>query len=227
MDQTAIRALLKFGTHDHIKQLQAGTLYFNTIQYFAGCDSSNGRGDKFETIYRQEENQAVTLNLAKEFHNTNVTAYRKPNYGGYISHFENADFYANLYCLFGIYTANPFNEEQIVIPERMRAFGDYFLLITDPREFLRRVIENIADRVSNFHYGNVNYIDTVNLNGWKNYFEKPKSYSYQSEFRLAYQNTSEKPEIFNIGSFNDISVILKSTECVKISFIKSEFPRSS
>jgi hypothetical protein len=89
----------------------------------------------------------------------------------------------------------------------MRAY-DHMLLILRPGEFLKRVDDALKRaEVIEPKRGLIKYTDIDKTGGMKSYFEKPKRYSYQNEYRIGFRNTSIKKETINIGDISDISAI--------------------
>jgi hypothetical protein len=97
------------------------------------------------------------------------------------------------------------------VDERNTRFGDTGLLISDPKEFLTRIIKSVRGKFQ-FEYKPVYYYpdnhDFNNLTA----FNKPEYFSYQREFRLLLNFQSTEPLIIRIGSLEDISVKIESVK---------------
>ncbi|WP_448635208.1 hypothetical protein [Pedobacter panaciterrae] len=215
-EKIPILAFAKYGQPEHLKELQQGKLFFNHLQYFAGCDESDGRGDHYEEIYKQTRGDGVVIDL-KEFYDKSIKVYRHSD-GAYTSQFINDKFFANYFCLYSVISKSQLLAQQVQLAKQMNGFGTHVLVIINPFEFIERVNKIIRPLVKNFHNGPVRYINMNELDGRKDYFEKPLKYSYQKEYRLAFENDRKEEKIFDIGNIEDISVLLKAEECKAIEF---------
>lgn len=221
MQGQRILAFVKYGTEEHMKELQEGKLFFNTLQYFAGCDASIGRGDEFENVYKQTIGPSAVMDFTSELHHVDIKMIRLAN-GDYISRYVNTEFYANLFCLYTVVSEKDLEDQQCSLSKEMIGFGSHMLMIINPHEFLKRVRESIEPHVKNLHISPVTYINIKTLNGRKDYFKKPLRYSYQKEYRIAYQNEKEQVSFYNICSIEDISVLMPADKCKSIRFFKKQ-----
>lgn len=218
MQAKRILAFVKYGTEEHMRRLQQGELFFNTLQYFTGCDPSLGRGDAFENVYKQTIGPGIVMNLQEELHHTKIDIVRLPN-GQYISKFINTEFFANYFCLYTVVSEQDLQDQVHNLSTEMVGFGEYMLIIFFPGEFMRRAEELIKPQVDRYHAGGIQYVNIGELNGRKDYFKKPLRYSYQKEYRFAFKNGKEEARTFNIGSIEDISVLMPSSKCKGVQFI--------
>ncbi|MET4143116.1 hypothetical protein [Pedobacter sp. UYP1] len=216
-----VLAFIKYGTEEHMKALQNGKLFFNTLQFFAGCDPSIGRGDQYENIYKQTYGIGATMDLTREFHDVHITMTRLPD-GTFRSTYVNTEFFANIFCLYSVISEQELKDQNHQLSLEMTGFGTHMLIIFKPHEFIARVERIIPHAVKNFHRNGVRYIDANVLNGRKEYFEKPLRYKYQNEYRLAYQNNKEETSVFEIGSIADISVIMPVDKCKGLQFFTKQ-----
>lgn len=221
-DKNAAFAFVKYSELRFLQELQKGDMYFNTIQYFAKAEESDGIGDRYENVYKQTFGATAQTNLRKEFHNSTIKMIRLPD-GKYRSTYINDDFYANFFCLYSIMGNLDFDgHKDFLLSAEMKQTYDHFLLILNPKEFLNRVKTVLEGKVKQPHYAFIKYSDIDSRSGKKEYFEKPLRYSYQNEFRIAFQNTQEKAEVISIGSIEDISIILSVDECNRITLHKNK-----
>lgn len=221
MQGQRVLAFIKCGTEEHMKQFQQGKMFFNTLQYFAGCDPSIGRGDEFENVYKQTIGPSAVMDFKHEFHHVDIKMMRLAN-GDYISRYINTEFFANLFCLYTVTSEQELEDQQLSISKEMVGFGPYMLMIINPHEFLKRVKNSIGPKVKNLHIAGVIYIDINTLNDRKDYFKKPLRYSYQKEYRIAYQNDKEQTAIYDIGPIEDISVLMATSQCRGLRFFKKQ-----
>jgi len=92
------------------------------------------------------------------------------------------------------------------VGERNFKFGDTFVLILNPIEFLNRVKRAASQREIEIHHKLVEYVDREKYNGPMGPFRKFKEFFYQNEFRiLVSPPESQCPYILNIGDISDIT----------------------
>ncbi|EXG84083.1 hypothetical protein K413DRAFT_0795 [Clostridium sp. ASBs410] len=109
---------------------------------------------------------------------------------------------------------NKFNREKLseAIDSMEDNLGNYYCLIVDPAEFVRRI--NCAmkklfaeKRALRYKADRTEYVDEKAYNGYYGPFRKPKGLSWQNEYRLLIDTVDEKdPFWFQIGDLTDISV---------------------
>ncbi len=97
---------------------------------------------------------------------------------------------------------------------RAKGFGNHFLFIKDPHEFLKRTRNAIKKSNHRFSCSMVQYLDFSEYTGKKTVFQKDIKYTVQKEFRIFIENTSGKPIAIEIGDLSDISVISPSN-CIE------------
>lgn len=207
-------SLIKYSNEDRLKQLQSGKLYFNTLEFFEGCDN-NAVGDKYERVYKQTIGKGVTIDLRKEFFDISVESIRLPD-GNYLSTYKNEELFINIFCLYAVTDQSDFNMLHEQLPPEMKDFGSHMLIIQDVTEFIRRVELSLTKLNLNFHTSPVKYIDFGTTERAKSYFEKPIRYKYQREFRFAFKNTVKLPQVIDIGNIEDISVLVSIEKCKSI-----------
>lgn len=213
-DGTLMLGFIKYGQLEHLKSLQSGSLYCNTIQYFANCDEATGIGDKYETITKQTFGPSLILDLANgDLNNNHALIILNPN-GDNQHLYSNTEFYANLFCLYSVNSKVDGHEYKIELPESMSKTYAHMLIIRDTVEFVKRVIRRLQELKLQYQFGLIEYKDLSDFSGRKTYFQKPLRYKNQSEYRIMIKNTMECPMIIDIGSIHDISEIY-TTEQVK------------
>ena len=91
------------------------------------------------------------------------------------------------------------------LDENMGKFGDFVVIIKDPDEFQRRLVEAASNMEYRCLCGNVHYSDEADSS--RDVFNKAMEYSYQNEWRMAlYRGVTmcDPCELF-IGAINDIA----------------------
>lgn len=118
--------------------------------------------------------------------------------------------------MFCICDGDTIREDHKLFDDRLKSFGDSLLFIYNPKEFARRLINELQKKmsedkdVSNFKAHKVEYINRSSYNGEMGSFRKFNNFAHQQEWRIAIQSVynSEEPYKLVIGSIKDISMIL-------------------
>jgi hypothetical protein len=126
------------------------------------------------------------------------------------------------YSLFTVTGEQIQKEPYFVVPEGMRQFGDYIVVIRYPGEFLNRLMK-ICDetRVTGWTAGEVTYydpnVDQNDLTLW----HKPSDHAFAQEFRIIFENRSPEPTSLFLGSLEDIADICHFDQYKGFKFIKA------
>ncbi|NGZ74404.1 hypothetical protein [Saccharibacillus alkalitolerans] len=203
-ESVKIYVLLKFGERRFMEKFQRGQLHFQCLSAFKSPEPDEaGRNDQFEAA-------SAIYNPG----NYKVYVGGKPleDLEGPIVLQENeADRQYSL-SLYGITSESvqrhARGEEEHLIHPWNEKFGDYAVVVTNPKEFKNRI--DTACRKCGFglREGMVEYHDVENFAGRWGYFRKPKEYEYQSEYRLLLDlEQAEEDHILEIGDISDISEI--------------------
>lgn len=119
----------------------------------------------------------------------------------------------NVYCMYSVWYGHE-NGVITKVDSRIKTeLGEYFAIVLDKEEFLKRVeraIKNLPYNLkSDIQYGFVNYIKTenqpfINLGVLK----KDEKYMYQNEFRIALELDREPAPLqyFEVGNLSDIVI---------------------
>ncbi|MFH1728679.1 MAG: hypothetical protein ABIA04_09705 [Pseudomonadota bacterium] len=130
-----ILTLIKFGKKEHIESLQKeGKMFINTISYFRKYEGSNQNNVKYKNECLQNLYQSKDVQVfMNEKRINNLTGQVKMK----IDCFDDY----KLFCMYSLKTARypDFNKEDIIVDKRNFEFGDYCLLLLEPKEFLNRV----------------------------------------------------------------------------------------
>lgn len=209
-NQSYIGAFLKYSKLEYLQQIQRGKLYCNPIQYFANCNPKNGVGDQYENIVKQTFEKSAVLEMFKGDHLITHINIMKHSEDYCQATYTNENFKANLFCLFTLDFKNFESDTVVTLPTELKMMGSHALII-DSIQFIERCKKALIDRNLEFAMNKVNYIDFKDFHGRKSYFDKPIEYSYQNEYRIMIKNTIEAPFTLDIGSIEDISMIIPAS----------------
>ena len=95
--------------------------------------------------------------------------------------------------------------------ERNFRFGDYALVLTNPQEFIDRIPSRLTAQGVRCRAGLVDYVDEESTREMGP-FRKLRRFAYQSEWRLVCHDGPGGPRRLYIGSIEEISAIVPSTE---------------
>jgi hypothetical protein len=129
---------------------------------------------------------------------------------------SNPDLEGNLFSMIAITTG--LSNITDTLDKRNMQFGDSFLVVFNPKEFLSRIEDAI--KITNFDYkwGLVKYYDDQIHDGELGIFYKSNRFDHQNEFRIFVHRNFKSPLILNIGNMDDISEIFKIEEFEKCRF---------
>ncbi|ULQ53345.1 hypothetical protein [Flavihumibacter fluvii] len=209
-----VQVLLKFGELPHISELlQFGNVFINPLSYFKKS-INHGRFDKtegrFSLTHLDSPKLELRLNENSEWRPINVLTAQLNEFGN--------DERIKSYSLFYITEEETKNNIPFELSLEMKKMGDYFLLITNPNEFMKRIEAHLNALGLNFNYSTVNYYDpTVNHQNL-GFFDKPQQFDYQKEFRIIVESKVPGPLEFSIGSLRDIAELMNSQNCQGFNF---------
>jgi hypothetical protein len=200
---------IKFGNKNHLLQLQKkGLLYCNTVTFFSQLENDKVRGDKLETAVELDYIENGILEIKpKDIQNAKTLSFSIKE-AKFIS--SRADPFGNLFCLHAINVLDKKPNEIFKIDPRNKAFGDYFLLITNTKEFLERLKAGLNTYNYDYSYDMVEYLDFSKYKGRRTIFQKDMINEYQAEFRLFIYNKSSEAIQIEIGDISDISILYNS-----------------
>lgn len=207
--------LIKFGRQDHLRQLQEeGLLYMNDLPYFWGIEDQELRGDPFDSNARIERGPRIGIALpdGKEvFLEGTWTLGMPPTNPEKI----------NLFCMFAL---RPLVGASFPVDAKNYRFGEHALVLINRDEFMLRIESAIKSQRVKAQAGLVEYVDDL-YKGELGPFRKIGKFVYQSEWRLVCLDGPGGPRKIQIGSIQDISVIMRSDEINKE--IKIEFEQDA
>jgi len=195
--------LIKVGQEQHIDQLQqTGLIHSKTVKYF--------REQEIEEIQlrrdqREGAKSSIRIKDLKLFiENKELPLIFQK---GRLNTFDHDLDLTHIYCL---YAATPdLANGQPFIDHKVTKFGDTALLITDPGEFIKKVIKATKDKFEST-YSPVYYYPDNDDYTRLTIFHKPDILNYQREFRFHFDHIDKDDIEFEIGSIEDISLKIES-----------------
>ena len=113
----------------------------------------------------------------------------------------------NIFCMYAVTRPT----DLFPVDNRIRVFGDSFILITNTREFVQRLCK--ASKAASLPYqaGLVKYRDFSTYSGDTGLFVKALEYEYQREYRFVVRTGKLEPIKLYIGNIEDITTPILST----------------
>ena len=216
-DKYTVYALLKFGKENQLRELiNKGHLYFSSKQHLRGNLNENFDDFRYDSLegasmYESHNSGAdITMHLPTGDLSTRalkVVFTGKPvNLPGNISSF------------YGITDKNLIGDKLNPIDQKMKEFGNHFILIYNYERFIRRVCIALDKLELHHSLGIVEYFDEYNHKGDLHYFHKKSSLSYQNEYRIDLDRQSTKPFTLKIGNLREFATICHSDTLEYLSF---------
>lgn len=216
--------LIKIKSQEIIEKIQKGSFRMNSLKLYRDMykdGNDDGIGDPYEgklfvhnAVIKIEE-----LGIEEKLNNYPISTVNENDF---------------VFCMFGVnpnkYCSFTFTEEQ---KEKLVAFDEAALLITDTYEFCRRIKKSADKEGLRITSDFVNYYDdTIDdvtrlaqlcINGTQNIvFHKTQRYSYQQEYRFTIKNDDGTEFIeLDIGDITKISKILTTKEILNSMVVKS------
>jgi hypothetical protein len=195
-------ALMKLGSKEHMEQFRTGLLYMNTLSYFRELEADAARADRFEGV----DSILQPKDLGKSYFDSGIPSIgriniRPEDLGGPITIAKDETLRCNLFCLYAL--ARP--AKDVLFPAEHGWFGDSLVLVTNTREFLRRVTKAAQEQKLPTHGAPVEYYDENDYSGQVGRFKKSSRFAYQNEYRIAIEAGVDGPFRFEIGDIHDIT----------------------
>lgn len=205
---TRLYTLVKFGAREHMEALhRTGRLYMRTLRYFLGIEDQGVRGDRHEGVAMMYQPDQIQLQIGDL--KLDSADMRGPVLVSYHAALD-----LHVYSMFAV-------TEKIVeamfhgekpIDERCLAFGEYAVMLTNTAEFLARVMKASETAGVSIARSLVHYLDPATHHGKVSPFNKIAAYSWQSEFRIVVEPSDDDIFYLDLGSLEDISVLVRSEE---------------
>ena len=159
-----IKGLVKVTSQEsYAKDFRDGKLYMNELRYFAKCEQ-NELGDKLEgrsgTIYYQ--------NVA-------------------IHCIDSMTLCIPVFCMYGLYDSKYGSTKSVSICPKMKAFGEYAVVVTDAAEFYNRLMRTGLD-CSPVRYQDPDKNNFDSRVPFSPEYRKFEYFKYQQEFRIKKPN---------------------------------------
>jgi hypothetical protein len=208
-------SFIKFGKLEHIKNFQeSGKIYMNTVKYFKELENDIERKDEYEGVEKLEQINWIKFIIDE---NTSIESSKKNNTLISGQYYIKPEYHlGNLFCLTAI--TDQFTEQNNRLDPKMKDFGDTFLIINDTTKFLTRLNSKLKEINLNYKYDLVSYYDRNSYNGELNILHKSNIFEHQNEWRLNIETLSEEPFEFEIGSIEDISILIPSSKIDELTF---------
>ena len=219
-----------FEQEEHARDFVNGTMFANRLFHFKKLEGDEGRGDEYEgAIMLQSEDLILTLKATNQDTGEvdEITITGDDLAAPVIMALERFD-HINVFCMYAghsgtfewVSEANVLDlKKQLEIPEDCINLGEHAVVITNVKEFIRRVVASanregygIISRLVKYYDPNIgtpparSEIDSI--------FTKRNQYAYQKEFRIAIDTRTEgsNPITLNIGPIDDITQRLKTRD---------------
>lgn len=190
-----------------------GEIYINRISYFHNCDNNPERtdteeGSEFRTYVGQAEVKIceVGLDINKYGHSFQSMDVRMNQFGTE---------FGNIYSMSALFQDKIDNDNPEFTID-IGSFGESLIIIHHPQVFLERLCRGL--KLAGFSRASwrrvAYYPDTYS--GQVGIFKKRDVYSHQNEFRIHIPN--EKNEIIKlqIGSLEDIAIVIDGAAEIKV-----------
>ncbi|WP_131538059.1 hypothetical protein [Pedobacter nototheniae] len=207
---TTRAAFLKIGSKKNSYDLfKNGTIYCNTLHYFADLKDENNRGDFYETVDFIKNIQNVY-----EFQISQGGFHRKQSLGpAKVTRSINSNHsVGNLYCLYTLRFPLDTLQTGVYNLNINCDIDGYCVYIHNVKEFCLRVEKAIRDKNLRFQQGFVKYLDLEQFEVRKNFFLKDNEYCNQNEYRYLIYSDSNQSLRLSIGSIADIACISPFSE---------------
>lgn len=227
--RTDFWCLFKVASYERLIDMQKGTLYMNSLEYFSTLKSEESlalRMDKLEkvqSILRAEHNDEGFSTLSVKLgHSEKEIALGSDAYIKAVFPHPNNTM---IFCMGALADGQdgliPGEvEDTILFDKRFLEFGSHLLLIGQPLEFSKRINKAISKDGgiygSKYFHGGIGIVDykpLSNYSGPIGLYTKDLAYSWQMEFRICFGVETHRLNAkgayeLNIGDISDISDII-------------------
>ncbi len=205
MTENTLHLLFRRGKSEHIQNLlKKGELYINTIDFIRECDDNEERSDPHDSILERTFFGKVKVKIGDVGLDINSNAITFDAEDGVM--IKDSTNKGNIYCLSGIYTKE-LEDERETIEFKTQSFGESIIVITNPREFIKRVETALKEKgYQNIKHWPVEYFPN-DYSGEVGIFKKHEKFKHQNEFRFFISNSDNQPIKIEIGSIEDIAII--------------------
>lgn len=212
-------SLMKFvKKEDYLEEFLSGTLYFNTSDFFSKCDEQ-GRGDWNEGNDLVFNTMDPGLQSMRHVFVDGKLAIALYDYSDHPEDYKPSTVFDYSFAenrnrkLISFYTIYANTDDNVIkpFPDNIeKEFGEYCVLLTDCREFCKRVRETLKTfpEFKDIRMGFVQYIDMKQgINRWDPFKKEKAKFEYQNEFRITFISSDDQPVKLNLSKpLNDIAV---------------------
>lgn len=219
--------LMKFGSEENLKKLQAGQLYMKNLKYYVDLEKTTDDEDVGDKYDGQIVLQDIKINMYTVDTNKFISQFNAPTASMDLGYLQ-----CPVFCMFMFDYRNhveehldgenltvkyQFTEEQL---KKMPNFGDSVLIIKNGDEFVNRVKKGLLnagygftrDHVQYYAFNNVEHLKQVQKDNSRIAFWKRDKYSYQQEYRFLVHDFVDDYLSVDIGDISDITQSLRTEE---------------
>ena len=219
--------LMKFGSEENLKKLQAGQLYMKNLKYYVDLEKTTDDEDVGDKYDGQMVLQDIKINMYTVDTNKFIAQFNAPTASMDLGYLQ-----CPVFCMFMFDYRNhveehldgenltvkyQFTEEQL---KKMPNFGDSVLIIKNGDEFVNRVKKGLLDAgygftrdyVQYYAFNNVEHLKQVQKDNSRIAFCKRNKYSYQQEYRFLVHDFVDDYLSVDIGDISDITQLLRTEE---------------
>ncbi len=219
--------LMKFGSEENLKKLQAGQLYMKNLKYYVDLEKTTDDEDVGDKYDGQMVLQDIKINMYTVDANKFIAQFNAPTASMDLGYLQ-----CPVFCMFMFDYRNhveehldgenltvkyQFTEEQL---KKMPNFGDSVLIIKNGDEFVNRVKKGLLDAgygftrdyVQYYAFNNVEHLKQVQKDNSRIAFWKRNKYSYQQEYRFLVHDFVDDYLSVDIGDISDITQLLRTEE---------------
>lgn len=219
--------LMKFGSEENLKKLQAGQLYMKNLKYYVDLEKTTDDEDVGDKYDGQMVLQDIKINMYTVDTNKFIAQFNAPTASMDLGYSQ-----CPVFCMFMFDYRNhveehldgenltvkyQFTEEQL---KKMPNFGDSVLIIKNGDEFVNRVKKGLLnagygftrDHVQYYAFNNVEHLKQVQKDNSRIAFWKRDKYSYQQEYRFLVHDFVDDYLSVDIGDISDITQLLRTEE---------------
>lgn len=219
--------LMKFGSEENLKKLQAAQLYMKNLKYYVDLEKTTDDEDVGDKYDGQMVLQDIKINMYTVDTNKFIAQFNAPTASMDLGYLQ-----CPVFCMFMFDYRNhveehldgenltvkyQFTEEQL---KKMPNFGDSVLIIKNGDEFVNRVKKGLLnagygftrDHVQYYAFNNVEHLKQVQKDNSRIAFWKRDKYSYQQEYRFLVHDFVDDYLSVDIGDISDITQLLRTEE---------------
>lgn len=219
--------LMKFGSENNLRKLQAGQLYMKNLKYYVDLEKTTDDEDVGDKYDGQMMLQDVKISMYTVDTHEFIAQFDAPSASMNLGYLE-----CPVFCMFMFDYRNhveenlegenltvkyQFTEEQL---KKMPNFGDSVLIIKNGDEFVNRVKKGLLeagygfsrDHVQYYAFNNVEQLKQIQSDNSRIAFWKRDKYSYQQEYRFLIHDFVDDYLSVDIGDISDITQLLRTEE---------------